>query len=182
MREGALLTLVAVLAPLSLVSFGGACSIYAPLQHQTVDVLQWLTPREFVDLFAIARVTPGPGSMLATLIGFKVAGLAGAAVATLALYLPSSLICFAVARVWNRYRGRPWHQPFEDGLAPIGAGLLFAGVVAVLRLGASGQLWPLSCGIAATVAATLTLRPRLHPSWLLLGGALLFVLASALVE
>jgi chromate transporter len=181
MREGALLTLVAVLAPLSLVSFGGASSIYAPLQHQTVDVLQWLTPREFVELFAIARVTPGPGSMLATLIGFKVAGLAGAAVATLALYVPSSLICFAVARVWNRYRGRPWHQAFEDGLAPIGAGLLFAGVVAVLRLGASGQLRPLSWGMAATVATLLTLRPRLHPSWLLLGGAVLFVLAGALV-
>jgi chromate transporter len=177
MREGALLTLVAVLAPLSLVSFGGASSIYAPLQHQTVDVLGWLTPQEFVELFAIARVTPGPGSMLATLIGFKVAGLAGAAVATLALYVPSSLICFAVARVWNRYRGRPWHQAFEDGLAPIGAGLLFAGVVAVLRLGASGPLWPLSWGVAAAVAAVLTWRSRLHPSWLLVGGALVFVIA-----
>jgi chromate transporter len=180
MREGALATLVAVLAPLSVAAIGGASSIYAPLQHQTVDVLGWLTPQEFVELFAIARVTPGPGSMLATLIGFKVAGLAGAAVATLALFLPSSLICFAVARVWNRYRGRPWHQAFEEGLAPIGAGLLFAGVVAVLRLGASGPLWPLSWGIAATVAALLTLWPRLHPSWLLLGGALLFVFAGAL--
>ena len=135
MREETLATLVAILAPLSVAAIGGASSIYAPLQHQTVDVLGWLTPQEFVELFAIARVTPGPGSMLATLIGFKVAGLAGAAVATLALFLPSSLICFAVARMWNRYRGRPWHQAFEDGLAPIGAGLLFAGVVAVLRLG-----------------------------------------------
>jgi chromate transporter len=181
MRDETLATLVAILAPLSVAAIGGASSIYAPLQHQTVDVLGWLTPQEFVELFAIARVTPGPGSMLATLIGFKVAGLAGAAVATLALFLPSSLICFAVARVWNRYRGRPWHQAFEDGLAPIGAGLLFAGVVAVLRLGASGSLWPLSWGAAATVAAVLTLRPRLHPSWLLLGGAALFVLAGALV-
>src|SRR5579864_8995668 len=175
MREETLATLVAILAPLSVAAIGGASSIYAPLQHQTVDVLGWLTPQEFVELFAIARVTPGPGSMLATLIGFKVAGLAGAAVATLALFLPSSLICFAVARVWNRYRGRPWHQAFEDGLAPIGAGLLFAGVVAVLRLGASGPLWPLSWGAAVMVAAMLTLRPRLHPSWLLLGGAVLFV-------
>src|SRR6516225_3795410 len=91
MREGTLTTLVAILAPLSVAAIGGASGIYAPLQHQTVDVLQWLTPQEFVELFAIARVTPGPGSMLATLIGFKVAGLAGAAVATLALFLPSSL-------------------------------------------------------------------------------------------
>src|SRR5580704_19067520 len=160
MREGTLATLGAILAPLSVAAIGGASSIYAPLQHQTVDVLGWLTPQEFVELFAIARVTPGPGSMLATLIGYKVAGLAGAAVATLALFLPSSLICFAVARVWSRYRGRPWHQAFEDGLAPIGAGLLFAGVAAVLRLGASGPPWPLSWGMAATGAALLTLRPR----------------------
>jgi chromate transporter len=180
MRESTLATLVAILAPLSVAAIGGASGIYAPLQHQTVDVLQWLTPQEFVELFAIARVTPGPGSMLATLIGFKVAGLAGAAVATLALFLPSSLICFAVARVWSRYRGRPWHQAFEDGLAPIGAGLLFTGVIAVLRLGASGPLWPLSWGVAAVAAALLTSRPRLNPAWLLAGGALLFVLAEAL--
>src|ERR1700684_4658936 len=81
---------------------------------------QWFPPQEFVELFALARITPGPGSMLATLIGFKVAGLAGAAVATLALFVPSSVLCFLVARVWNRYRGRPWPQAFEAGLAPVG--------------------------------------------------------------
>ena len=48
--------------------------------------------------------------------------------------VPSSVICYLVARVWNRYRGRPWHQAFEAGLAPIGAGLMFAGVVAILAL------------------------------------------------
>jgi chromate transporter len=181
MREGTLLTLVAVLAPLSIVSVGGASSVYAPLQHQTVDVLQWLTPQEFVQMFAIARVTPGPGSMLATLIGFKVAGLVGAIVATLALFVPSSIVCFLIARIWNRYRGRPWHQAFESGLAPIGAGLLFAGVVAVLRLGASGPLWPLSWGIAGAVAGLLTWRTRLHPWGLLVGGAAIFVVANALI-
>ena len=179
MREGSL-ALIAILAPLSVASIGGASGIYAPLQHQTVDVLQWLTPQEFTELFAIARVTPGPGSMLATLIGFKVAGLSGAVIATLALFVPSSVICFSVARVWNRYRGRPWHQAFESGLAPIGAGLLFAGVIAVLRLGAAGPLWPLSYGVAVAVAGLLTWRSRLHPSGLLLGGAALFVVASAL--
>ena len=179
MREGSLLAIAAVLAPLSLVSIGGASSVYAPLQHQTVEVLQWLTPREFLELFAIARITPGPGTMLATLIGFKIAGLPGAAVATLALFVPSSVLCFLVAQVWDRYRARPWHQAFEKGLAPIGTGLMFAGVVAMLRLGASGPLWPLSWGIAAIVAALLTWRARLHPIALLLGGAALFVAARA---
>ena len=118
--------------------------------------------------------------MLATLIGFKVAGLAGAAVATLALFVPSSVICFLVARVWNRYRGRTWHRAFESGLAPIGAGLLFSGVIAILRLGVTGPLWPLSWGIAAAVAALLTWRTRLHPYMLLMGGAALYVAADAI--
>jgi chromate transporter len=181
MREGVLLSLVAVLAPLSLASIGGASSLYAPLQHQTVDVLQWLTPREFLEMFAIARVTPGPGSMLATLIGFKVAGLPGAVVATLALFVPSSILCFVIAQVWDRYHARPWRQAVEEGLAPIAAGLMFAGALAVLRLGESGALWLLSWTIAITVAALLTWRSRLHPLALLAGGAALFIAARVVI-
>ena len=56
MREGSLLALIAILGPLSVASIGGASGIYAPLQHQTVDVLGWLTPQDFIELFAIARV------------------------------------------------------------------------------------------------------------------------------
>ncbi len=175
-----LLTLVAVLAPLSLVSVGGAASVYAPLQHQSVDVLHWLTPQDFIQMFAVARVTPGPGTMLATLVGFKVAGLTGALVATLALFLPSSVVCFLVSRVWTRYRGQPWHQACESGLAPIGAGLMFSGVLAVLRLGASGPLRPLTWCVAAAVAALLTWHKRLHPWGLLAGGAAVFVAADFL--
>jgi chromate transporter len=177
MRE--LLLLTAVLAPLSLASIGGASSIYAPLQHQAVEALHWLTPREFLDMFAIARITPGPGSMLATLIGFKVAGLPGAVVATLALFLPSSLLCLVIGRVWDRCHGRPWRQAVEDGLAPIAAGLMFAGALAVLRLGAAGPLWFLSWIVAIAVAALLTWRSRLHPLGLLAGGAAAFAAARA---
>jgi chromate transporter len=179
MRSDTLLALVAILSPLSIASIGGASSVYAPLQHQTVDVYGWLTGQEFIDLFAIARVTPGPGTMLATLIGWKVAGLAGALTATAALFLPATALCYATARVWNRYRGKPWHAAFEQGLAPIGAGLLFAGVLAILRIGAGG---PLSWATAAGVAGLLVWRPRLHPFALLIAGALLFLAVQAVMR
>jgi chromate transporter len=172
MRENGVLALMATLAPLSIASIGGASSIYAPLQYQTVDVYQWLSGREFVDLFAIARVTPGPGTMLATLIGWKIGGLLGALGATFALFAPATMICFLIARVWNRYRGKPWHEAFERGLAPVGAGLLFAGVLAILRIGSSG---PLSWVTAAGVAGLLVWRPNLHPFALLTAGAVLFL-------
>jgi chromate transporter len=60
--------------------------------------------------------------------------------------LPSSAVCLLVARVWNPYCGRPWHQALEQGLAPIGVGLMFAEVIAVLRLGTAGRALALVMG------------------------------------
>lgn len=165
-------TLVAIIVPLSFVAFGGASSIYAPLQHQTVDVQHFLTSREFLDYFAIARVTPGPGSMLTTLIGWKVGGLFGALAATLALYAPAGLLTFFASKVWNRYRGTPWHTALEGGLSPIGAGLIFAGVLALTRIETADVL---SWGVIGLVALVLTLRPRFHPLAMLGIGAVVFM-------
>lgn len=167
------MALIAVLAPFSLVAIGGGPAIFAPLQHQAVEVRHWMNARDFIELFAIARISPGPGSMLATLIGWQVAGWGGAVVATLALFLPSSVLCVVVARFWSRYRGRAWHRALEDGLAPIGTGLMFAGAVAIFQLADAG---PLAWGLGLAVAAMLTWRPKLHPFLLLGLGAVTFVL------
>lgn len=178
MSDHPLISLIIIMAPLSLLAIGGASSIYAPLQHQTVDVYQWFSGREYVELFAIARVTPGPGSMLAALIGWRVAGFSGALVATLALYIPCSALCFAVARTWNRYRGSQWHTAIENGLRPIAAGLMLAGGVAILRVEDSG---PLAWGMALAATAILTWRPLLHPMILMAGGAVVFVAIQAAI-
>jgi chromate transporter len=176
MRDNVYLQLILIISPLSLAAIGGAASIYAPLQHQVVDVQHWLTAREFLDLFAVARVTPGPGSMLTTLIGWKVAGLPGAIVATLALYTLPCLLCYGVARAWNRYRGTKWHTALERGLAPVGTGFVFAAVLALMKLADSG---PLAWGVAAGVAALLTWMPKLHPLMLLAGGGVVFLATQA---
>jgi chromate transporter len=170
------LALIIIIVPLSLAAVGGASSIYAPLQHQTVDVHHWLTAREFLDLFALARVTPGPGSMIATLVGWKVAGLPGALAATLALFVPSCLVCFFVSRAWNRYRGTDWHTAIEKGLRPLAAGLVLAAVVVLLRLAETG---PLAWAVVLAATAVLTWLPKLHPFMLLLGGAAIFLAARA---
>jgi chromate transporter len=177
MRDDPLIQLLIVIAPLSLLAIGGASAIYAPLQHQTVDVYRWVSGREYLELFAIARVTPGPGSMLTTLIGWKVAGFFGALVATLALYVPCSMLCFGVAHTWRRYRGTKWHSAIENGLRPIGAGLMIAGGVMILRIEASGWLgW----AVAFAVLGVMTARPATHPMLLLAIGAALFVAARAI--
>ena len=119
-----------------------------------------------------ARAAPGPGSMLVTLIGWKVDGWCGALVATLALFVPSSLLSYAVARLWNRHRGKRWHTALEQGLGPVGAGLLLAGVVAIFRVAGAGlAAWAVALGAAVILAW----RPRLHPLVLLTVGGLAFI-------
>jgi chromate transporter len=170
-----LLALALVFAPLSLLSIGGGASLLAEIEHQSVAVHAWTTQREFADLFAISRAAPGPGTMLSTLIGWKVAGWAGALTATVALYLPSSLLVYGAARLWGRWRGSVWHTAIERGLAPIGAGLMLAGGIAVLRVSPGGPaVW-----VAAIASTALILRwPSLHPLALFAASGALFSLAT----
>src|ERR1041385_70035 len=102
MRDGsseALLALAIVFAPLSVLAFGGGNAVLADIAQQAIIVHHWTTEREFADLFALSRAAPGPGSMLAALIGWKAAGIPGALVATAAFYLPSAVLVYAVARL-----------------------------------------------------------------------------------
>ena len=176
MRDDLALALLAVFVPFSLVSIGGGTSVIAGIQHEVVDMRHWLSAREFVEAFAISRAAPGPGTMLATLIGWHLGGWSGAAIATLAFFLPSTLLCYGVVRVWNRYRGKPWHTALEQGLAPVGGGLILAGAVSILRIGGGGLL---SWAIAIGSACALTLRPKLHPVFLFIAGAGAFIAVRA---
>jgi chromate transporter len=167
--------LIIVFGPLSLFSIGGGASLLAEIEHQSVAVHHWTTHREFADLFAISRAAPGPGTMLSTLIGWKVAGWAGAVTATVALYLPSSLLVFGVSRVWGRWRGSLWHSAIERGLAPIAAGLMLAGGLAVLQAAGGAAVWA-----AAAVATGVLLRwPQLNPLILFGVSGALFVVVAA---
>jgi chromate transporter len=168
-----LLALLLVFAPLSLVSIGGGPAVLAEMQHQSVVVHGWMTQREFADLFAISRAAPGPGMLLVTLIGWHVAGWLGVLTVSLAFFLPSSLLVFGIAHVWNRWRGTRLHGAIEAGFAPIAVGLVFAGAVAILAVGRAS---PWAWGVALAVAAGRIWRPRLHPLVLLGLGAGVFVL------
>jgi chromate transporter len=170
-----LAALALVFGPLSLFSIGGGASLLAEIEHQSVAVHHWTTQREFADLFAISRAAPGPGTMLSTLIGWKVAGWSGAFVATVALYLPSCLLAFVAARLWGRWRGSRWHGAIERGLAPIAAGLVLAGGIAVLEAAGGAAIWT-----AAAVATIVLLRwPRLNPLYLFAISGALFALVAA---
>jgi chromate transporter len=171
-----LLALAVVFAPLSLLSFGGGNAVIADIAQQAINVQGWTSEREFADLFALSRAAPGPGSMLAALIGWKAAGVSGALVATLAFYLPSAALILAVARLWGRWRGSVWHTAIERGMAPVAAGLFLASGLVVLQASPGGPaVW------AAAIVTTLALLrwPGMHPVPLLLGAAALFGVLGA---
>jgi len=106
MKDDLPLALIAVFVPFSLVSIGGGISVMAGIQHEVVDVRHWVTPRDFVDLFAISRAAPGPGSMLSTLIGWHMMGWTGAIITTLSLFVPSSRLAAGRRRLDPAHRRR----------------------------------------------------------------------------
>jgi chromate transporter len=174
MRNDLLWTLFIVFVPMSLLAIGGGASILAPIHHQAVEIHNWISQREFVDMFAISRASPGPGSILVTLIGWKVGGWTGALVASLGIFLPSSFLCYGVAKAWNRARGTRFHTALEQGLTPVAAGLMMAGALAILRSSDSG---PIGWTIAALATAVMFWR-NVHPLLLLFTGGVLYAAAG----
>lgn len=173
MSDNRLLGLVLVFAPLSALSFGGGQAIIADMQHQTV-AQGWLSDTEFADLFAISRAAPGPSTLISALIGWQVAGLVGALVATLAMYVPSSLIVYAASRWWHARRDSPWRDILERGLAPIAVGLVFAGVLAVLEA-AHANIFQI---LTAAASAGLLMFTRISAYALMAAVAVVYAAAS----
>ena len=177
MDDNRFLGLLVVFAPLSLLSFGGSNAVIADIAHQSIAIQAWTSEREFADLFALSRAAPGPGSMLAALIGWKLGGLTGALVATVSFYAPAALVVFLAAKLWGRWRGSAWHQAVERGMAPIAAGLFLSGGIAVLKVAPAGFAAWAAAGLAA---AALLYRPKMHPLPLLAVGGALFGLVNLL--
>lgn len=160
--------IASVFGSASILSFGGANTILPQLQLATVDEHHWVTNAQFADCFAIGQVTPGPSTMLVTLLGYQAAGLAGAIVATLAMAAPSCVLAWLVTRLWLRTGQARWHVALEHGLAPVGVGLVAAAGFIVARVVDHGVMgWGVTIAALALLAAT-----RINPLLVIAGGGL----------
>jgi len=166
-----LLQLLALFASLSLVAVGGGAGVIPAMQRAAVDQHHWMSASQFLDAFALSCAAPGPGSLIAVLVGQKAAGLAGALVAAIGMYTPSCVAVFLAAKVWGRHEQAPWRALAERALAPVAAGMIFASALVLIRSTETG--W---AGWATTAAATgLLALTRLNPLWVLAAAALGFV-------
>jgi chromate transporter len=170
MREdGALTTLAAYFALLSLFAVGGANAAVPEMHRLAVEVQGWMTDRQFSDMFALAQMTPGPNVIIVTLIGYHVAGLAGAVVATAAMCGPTCLFAFLVGRALERFKEIRWLNAVQAGLVPVSVGLIAASALIVAKATAHNL-------VAMTIIAATALvsyGTRLNPLWLFAAAALI---------
>lgn len=143
-------------AIISLIAIGGATSVLPEMHRMVVDNHQWMDSSTFADLFALAQTAPGPNVMVVTLIGWQVAGFAGALVTTVAMVLPAFCLTFTVSRFLPRWRRTEWYRVVEKGLAPLTVGLVLAG--AYLLTAATVDGVPALIVTVATVAYIFLLK------------------------
>jgi chromate transporter len=157
-----------VFAQLSLLAFGGGNAVIPEMQRQVVDLHHWMSAHEFAALYALAQAAPGPNLMVASLVGWRVAGLSGALVATGAVTAPAAVLTFVVTGVWYRFRDAGWRRALQAGLLPVTAGLVMASAALLIKTTAVD--W--TAAAVTVVAAGFFLFTRLHPM-IILGAAAL---------
>lgn len=169
MNSGTLLHLMVMFTSLSLLSFGGTNTVLPEMHRQAVTGYHWLTDQQFASIFAISQASPGPSSLIVSLVGLKAAGWVGALVATLAMFTPSAVVTFAASRAWERFRDAKWRIAAEKGLAPITVGLLLASGLVITRAADHG--WS---AIMLTAATTILLvTTRMNPLFIMAAAGIL---------
>src|SRR2546428_5096064 len=144
---------------LSLIAVGGGLGVLPEMQRQVVTRYGWVTTREFVDGYTLAQLTPGPNMLVAIFVGYGAHGLVGALVAGTAMFVPTSSLTGLIARRWERLRRRPWALATERALAPVGIGLMAAGVYTLARSAAHHWATPAPAAPAPAGFAAPRTRP-----------------------
>ena len=165
--DSGLFDLALVMAKVDLFAFGGAYGSLPLMLHEVVEVRHWLEPSAFFDGIALGQITPGPIVIAATFVGWSVAALPGAVVATAAVFFPSFLILIAAMPVVEMIRGHRLAAPATRGTTAAVAGLIAATAVKLILV-----LPPSASVIGIGLASLVALIAGLGPLWVVAGGAL----------
>ncbi|WP_416198745.1 MAG: Chromate transporter [Sporanaerobacter sp.] len=115
-------------------SFGGGYAMLPLIEKEIIDVHGWMTSSEFIDILAIVEMTPGPIAInSATFIGYKVAGVVGSLVATLAVVLPSIVIILIIAHFLGKFKNSPYVEWAFRGIRPVVLGLILSASIGVSK-------------------------------------------------
>lgn len=157
----------------SLLSIGGANAIMPELHRVLVENCGWLAEADFVELYALGQAAPGPNVITVVLFGQKIAGAAAGVLAITAMCVPTSIATYWFYKVWDRFKGTPWHRAVQGGLAPVTVGLVLS--TGLVLATSTGHLDILPILITLGSAAVM-LSTKLNPLWCLAAGALAAIL------
>lgn len=162
--------------------FGGGLVIIPLLESEVVEQLRWLTPTEFINGVAIGQLSPGPVVLTAAFVGYKVAGVLGSLVATIAIFTPSFGLMMLAAPLLVRLCQKSWVQTFLKGVTPGVLGAIAAATIPLARtaLTSHGWLSAVSASLIGGMALLALMRYKM-PTWQLIPlGAVLGLLIGAL--
>jgi len=155
-------------ALLSLMAIGGVSAILPDMQRYVVEANHWLSAKQFADAYALGQAAPGPNMMFVTLLGWQLAGWAGAIVATLAIVGPPILLTLGATLLHARNPDAPLGRAIRGGLGPIAIGLtLSSGWILAHSV---DHDW--GSGLLTLLTIALMLRTKLNPVWLIAVGAI----------
>ncbi len=155
---------------LSVLGFGGGKGIIPQMHRDVVVQYQWITNDQFSQFYTIGKLVPGPTTIFATLIGYAAMPgrpLLGAVMATIGMFVPSSIIMVVADVFWERFGDSPWRPIISHGLAPAIVGLVWSSVWTISRGTAAGVIPYAITG----VVTILMLRTKLSaPALIALSG------------
>ena len=171
-----LLELLETFALLSVLSIGGANATLPEIHRQVVVLHHWMSDATFAQVVAVGQTAPGPNVMIASMIGWELAGLAGLLVVTVAIVLPSSAMAMAVGRVLVRYDEVAGVTLVRRALAPIALGFMLASAVVMTRAAWQGA----GTLMLVIVVALVMVTTRLSPLWSIAAGAIIGLIGHRL--
>lgn len=163
---GLLLALLLTFGGLSLVAVGGATAVLPEMRRVLVEQRGWMDDATFARLYALAQAAPGPNILIASAMGWHLAGPAGLAVATIGMVGPAAALAWMVAGFTQRLAGHPWLRAVQAGLVPVAVGLMLASGIIMAEASGTG---PRALAITAT-AALFVWRTDRNPLWALAAG------------
>jgi|SRR5581483_7747549 len=175
-----LASLAGVFAYLSLLTVGGGMAAYPEMKTLVVDVHHWVSDAQLVHIYSVGQMSPGPNMMMVAALGVMTAGIPGAAVAAVAFFLPTGILTFGVGRLWTRLANWPWRDSIQRGLGPVAIGLAVAGLLTFGRSSINfkdGTVHGLVALAVALAVFALTVRTKINPALLILGGAVVGITA-----
>lgn len=166
------LTMAGVFFKIGALVFGNGFTMLPLIQQEVVNIHHWLNLDQFMVGVALGQMTPGPIVITATFIGYKVMGIIGAAVATLAIFAPSFLLVVTIFGVYMKIKSNKWVSSALTGLIAS-----FVGLMALVVINSGKHALVDVYTVVLFVLSFIMLQfVKLDSKWVILGGTGLYLI------